>query len=147
MVDPGARPMREAIRTRWGKSEQGGEGYHLLAYHMLDVAAVLAVGLKWRPDLLTNLADTLRLPVASAHSLLLTLTALHDIGKCALAFQAQRKDVAGKLGLAITGIDPYDPTRAHHSSVGQALLLDLIEGKRVALPLEEPVSDPIEIED
>jgi CRISPR-associated endonuclease/helicase Cas3 len=47
----------------------------------------------------------------------------------------------------IGGIQPYNPTDAHHSSVGQALLLDLIEEQRVALPLDEPVNDTAEIED
>jgi CRISPR-associated endonuclease/helicase Cas3 len=121
--------------SRWGKSEQGGQGYHLLAYHMLDVAAVMAVGLSRRPDILEVLARGLRLPSATTRSLVLALTALHDLGKCALAFQAQRGDVAAKLGLAIGGIQPYNPTDAHHSSVGQALLLDLIEEQRVACPL------------
>lgn len=135
------------IVPRWGKSEPGGEGYHLLAYHMLDVAAVLAVGLRRRPDLLAMLASALHLSAKDTRSIVLALTALHDLGKCALAFQALRADIAAKLGLAVAGIDPYDSTRAHHSSVGQAFLLDLIEDGRVAVPLDEPVSDPAEIED
>ena len=139
--------MIRAISCRWGKSEQTGPGYHLLVYHMLDVAAVMASGLERRPDLLAFLAHGLRLPADTARSVILALTALHDIGKCALAFQALRKDVAARLGLDVTGIHPYDSARAHHVCVGQALLLDLIEEGRVALPLEEPISDPAEIED
>ena len=135
------------IQSRWGKSEQGGDRYHLLAYHMLDVAAVLAVGLERRPDLLAMLARGLQLPVETTRSMLLVLTALHDLGKCVLAFQAQREDVAARLGLTVAGIDPYDSARAHHACVGQAMLLDLIEEERVALPLEEPVSDSTKIED
>jgi CRISPR-associated endonuclease/helicase Cas3 len=146
MGDPGARRMQDPVRMRWGKSEQGGDGYHLLAYHMLDVAAVMAVALERRPDILATLAGKVRLPSATTRAMVLTLTALHDLGKCALAFQAIREDIAAKLGLAVTGIDSYDSDRAHHSSVGQALLLDLIEEERVALPLDDPVSDPLEIE-
>lgn len=106
------------IFQRWGKSLRPGPP-HVLPFHLLDVAAVLAVGLERRPRLLAALAEGLGMAPEDARAMLLTLLALHDIGKVAVSFQALNVSAAKAVGLGITGKKPY-PLR--HDALGQAIL-------------------------
>ncbi|ACJ00701.1 CRISPR-associated helicase Cas3, putative [Rhodospirillum centenum SW] len=127
--------------SRWGKARSG---LHLLVFHLLDVAAVLDAGFERRPALLARLADGLGLDRDAARAMLLTVLALHDIGKVATGFQASDREAAGALGLALAG---QERMREHHSAVGQALLLRLLtrhragsglpDGGAAALPVME----------
>ena len=110
--------------------------YHLLAYHSLDVAAVLAVGFERHPDLLEHLAGLLALPGDNARSLLLTLTALHDIGKVATAFQWQNgacRALARRLGIDPAGVGHYGRDFGH-DFLGFVLLRELVRKGCVVLP-------------
>ena len=76
----------------WGKA--GGElpgepGWHPAAYHNLDVAAVAGVLLDVNPRRLARMARRLGTSPANARQLIVTLIALHDVGKFAEAFQCK----------------------------------------------------------
>jgi CRISPR-associated endonuclease/helicase Cas3 len=80
----------------WGKS-RGAEPapapqYHPIAYHLLDVAAVVDAILTCRPLALQRAARLLRLPEEGARRLLVALAGLHDLGKFAPAFQAKAEE-------------------------------------------------------
>lgn len=106
------------IFQRWGKAAQT-EQCHLLPFHMLDVAAVLDVGLERRPRLLTTLAEGLALDRDATRAMLLTILALHDIGKVAASFQALNPAAAQRIGVPLTNRESY----AHrHDVLGQTLL-------------------------
>ncbi len=87
----GAVTVSRMISGYWGKSE--GEDWHPLAYHMLDVAAVVETLLDERPDL-RQIARDLAPGLDRALPL---LAALHDLGKIALPFQCLRPDLRARL--------------------------------------------------
>src|SRR5947207_2744530 len=64
-------------------------GMPLAAYHCLDVAAVLEILLGLFPQVPETLARAARTSLAEATSLLVFLTALHDVGKFSRGFQAK----------------------------------------------------------
>lgn len=66
--------------SRWAKAGTDG-AFHLLPFHGLDVAAVLAAGFERNPALLSRVAAGLGMPDDAARAMLLTLAALHDVGK------------------------------------------------------------------
>lgn len=79
----------------WGKA--GGArldepGWHPLAYHNLDVAAVADVLLGASPRKLRTIARHLGTTPDRARQILVALIALHDIGKFSKAFQAKNAD-------------------------------------------------------
>ena len=79
----------------WGKAggERPGEPEsHPLAYHCLDVAAVADVLLRANPRRLAALSRWLGTTPDRARTFLVTLIALHDIGKFAAPFQAKCTD-------------------------------------------------------
>lgn len=76
--------------NRWGKAQPGREVWHRLEFHCLDVAAVLAEAFEAGPDLLTDLAALMDMEADAARRLLLTVLAVHDVGKVAGAFQHLR---------------------------------------------------------
>ncbi|BAO44426.1 CRISPR-associated helicase/endonuclease Cas3 [Thiolapillus brandeum] len=80
----------------WGKAgsrEAGEAGFHLLAYHSLDVAAVAAVLFEQRPELLRRLSRLMGLPEDQTRVWVLFLLGLHDLGKFAESFQQLREDL------------------------------------------------------
>lgn len=80
-----------SIYGYWGKAD--GSEWHPLAYHMLDVAAVVDELFQARPDL-ERIADNL---VGGLGRALPLLAALHDIGKITLPFQCLRQDVRARI--------------------------------------------------
>jgi CRISPR-associated endonuclease/helicase Cas3 len=75
--------LNELYYSFWGKArryENGDFGWHPIAYHSLDVAAVGSVLLRDQPMLDIE---------ATFHPLLLTLLAWHDIGKFTRSFQCK----------------------------------------------------------
>jgi CRISPR-associated endonuclease/helicase Cas3 len=117
--------------NRWGKAR--GDGVcHPLAWHMLDVAAILDTGLERRPALWSFMADTLGMERGEVRAMLLTVLALHDIGKVAIGFQALSPSAAGRMGLSLTGREDY---RWGHDLIGQTVLAELIEMRALELCL------------
>ena len=104
---PGNNADRESpLRLLWAKREPKGKPkaettqYHLLIYHLLDVAAVacrmwdevLSAGQKaW-------LEETLGLDSGAARQQLALLAGLHDIGKATPGFQKKALDLYEALG-------------------------------------------------
>ena len=88
------------LHLLWAKYERKTGDYHLLLYHLLDVAAVatclwdqvLGAGRKtWLQELLGLEADPTR-------QLLALLAGAHDIGKATPNFQKKAKDLYDELG-------------------------------------------------
>ncbi|MCW2247005.1 CRISPR-associated endonuclease/helicase Cas3 [Azospirillum fermentarium] len=109
------------IFQRWGKA-RWAEVCHLLPFHMLDTAAVLDVGLRRRPRLFHTLADGLGMERDTARAMLLTLMALHDIGKVAAAFQGLNPAASRRVGAVIPGQTAV--TGIRHDAMGQAILVE-----------------------
>lgn len=81
----------------WGKAEKGGEGYHLLPYHCLDVAAVGNVLLKRDHLLRERLAALTGLDATNLKYWMLLFLGVHDIGKFSVSFQGLREDLLSRL--------------------------------------------------
>lgn len=71
----------------WGKAERGGDQYHLLPYHSLDVASVGWVLLDPEKPLCQRLAERLKIAPEFLQRWFAFFLCLHDIGKFAVAFQ------------------------------------------------------------
>jgi len=126
--------MVGGLFQRWGKARRA-ELCHLLPFHMLDVAAVLEVGLRRRPELLAFLADGLGMARDQARAMLLTVLALHDLGKVAACFQAKNPAAAQRLGLTAR-----QGRSCPHDALGQAILLHLLHTRPQGLGLPEPLA-------
>lgn len=84
----------------WGKARPiatGRAGWHLLPFHCLDVAAVGVVYLQRAPHLCRLLQDRLQMSKVQLLDWMAFWLAIHDLGKFASAFQAQRSDIAQRL--------------------------------------------------
>lgn len=79
----------------WGKSSQ--EGWHLLPYHCLDVAAVGQAYLCAHDRLREHLARATGLPEEMVVAWVGFFLALHDLGKFSQTFQGQREDIRKHL--------------------------------------------------
>ena len=77
------------IHRLWAKYDRGANTYHLLIYHLLDVAAVAASmwGLALSLAAKAHMQKLLGLDKSSARQQLTLLAGLHDIGKATSAFQ------------------------------------------------------------
>lgn len=109
----------------WAKSRRTSEGgllVHLLAHHLLDVAACAQALLRARPSWLTALRRSLGPGADEEGSLRLAviLAAVHDIGKVS-AFQGLSPDACATLGMPVP-----DEVRAggdwRHDNVGLSML-------------------------
>ena len=91
--------MSDEIFLYWGKAslsdDSGGEPFHLLVYHSLDVAAVGRVLLENRPELSRRLSQLMGMPKNDAEIWCIFLLGLHDLGKFAETFQQLREDLRG----------------------------------------------------
>ncbi|MBS99903.1 MAG: CRISPR-associated helicase/endonuclease Cas3 [Oceanospirillaceae bacterium] len=116
--------MSQGYFGYWGKAykqkDQGGDDYHLLPYHCLDVAAVgwqlMSDTYPWASELACKLkTDTQQL-----RRLFTFFLALHDIGKFARSFQGVAPNLDDSLVPALDGM-PY--IGARHDSLGYWLWL------------------------
>ena len=104
--------MREkAALGYWGKAGKDCDGYHLLPYHCLDVAACGVVLLECHPPLRRLLAGRLGLADAHLSAWLAFFLALHDLGKFSPRFQALRMDLFQHLQPGRSAGPYHVPTR------------------------------------
>lgn len=105
----------------WGKASpemrQGEASSHPLAYHSLDVAAVADVLLRCNRRKLRAMARLLATTPDNARHLLVSLIALHDVGKFSAAFQAKSTEAwpADLLG------EPKKFANVRHDELGSAM--------------------------
>lgn len=105
----------------WGKarpSDDASNSWHPVAYHLLDVAASAQAILDVRPFALERIARLLALEPEAARELVVTLAALHDIGKFAPAFQAKSPEHWPPV---LGALDPARISSTHHTADGYAL--------------------------
>lgn len=86
-----------AYWSYWGKADPAVGGWHLAAFHMLDVAAVATRMLQRDATLRRLLTRHLRLPEAEAVAVVALFVALHDIGKLDVRFQLKAREAAVRL--------------------------------------------------
>ena len=104
----------------WGKAqplEPVSVSWHPLAWHSLDVAAVAEMLLNWDSSIAEELASQCGGNVTAAQRLLITLSALHDIGKFSIGFQAKVRD---RFPAVLTF--PQSPKVGDHPAIGQRML-------------------------
>jgi len=97
-----ATPEARGYLNFWGKARPSAEraheaSWHPLAYHSLDVAAVVSAFLDKNPAISRRLSILLDMPETGATSLLVFLAAAHDLGKFNLAFQAKAPETFALL--------------------------------------------------
>lgn len=99
--------------------------WHPVAYHCLDVAACVGAILTARRQTLRRATDLFALSAWDTKQLLLTVAALHDIGKFSEAFFGQDS------ALWPEDLGPYETKypRKPHTSAGYALWRDRIRGQ------------------
>lgn len=121
----------------WGKANKNEEGYHLLPYHCLDVAAVGHVLLSQDAALRRKFATITGLDETTCVRWLILFLAFHDIGKFSESFQNFRPDLLKKLQ-AVTSTMRYT---VRHDSLGNLFLKSAFENENLTFPLNESFDD------
>jgi CRISPR-associated endonuclease/helicase Cas3 len=107
----------------WGKAspitDKQDAGFHLLAFHSLDVAAVGQVLLSCQPALKNRLSDLMGLPPEQTRTCIVFLLGIHDLGKFAETFQQLRPDLREQFWPDIPV--KRDNYSIRHDSLGQML--------------------------
>jgi len=111
-------PLKSYYRY-WGKAEKDGNGYHLLPYHCLDVAACAKALLLKRGDLLEKLTRLSGFPENQIINWLAFLYAIHDIGKFGEGFQGQLPELQKLLQNRTANV----PQTVRHDTGGYELLM------------------------
>lgn len=126
-LEPAKIAAMDSFWLYWGKAQPSAgsqAGFHLLAYHSLDVAAVAATYLGAAHGLRRWLAG--KLGVASEQDLVAWVSfwlCLHDLGKFAEAFQGQRADLFERL----RGRAPRKSYTERHDTLGWVAWTKLLE--------------------
>jgi CRISPR-associated endonuclease/helicase Cas3 len=111
--------LNESYFKYWGKAEKDGNGYHLLPYHCLDVAAVAAVW--WEED--KALRDLFVRACNEEEQILkaylLFFIALHDLGKFDVRFQLKAKELALSLNPLFSEADISNSRNFDHGRYGR----------------------------
>ncbi|WP_223907400.1 CRISPR-associated helicase Cas3' [Geobacter sp. AOG1] len=123
--------MTEYFRY-WGKAERDGDGYHLLPYHCLDVAAVGHVLLSGDAALRKKFTSITGLHESVVCRWLVLLLALHDIGKFSESFQNLRTDLLAQL----QGITSRRQYSVRHDRLGNLFLKSALESGELNVPPE-----------
>ena len=108
----------------WGKArpdDGNAVTWHPLAYHMLDVAAVVESLLTQRATTRARAGILLGLPPGDACRVLVSLAALHDIGKFAPAFQRLASPSGWSPPVAIDGTKSATFEKSIHTADGMML--------------------------
>jgi CRISPR-associated endonuclease/helicase Cas3 len=134
--------MNKALARLWGKTDNnGGNGWHPLILHMLDVAASTDAILAREPESTRNrMAEVLGLEWEKARAWLLVVAASHDLGKACPGFQCKWPDLLSSTGL---GVPPSPNTRINHGFVSQIALTDLLGEMHWPAGLADLVSDAV----
>lgn len=111
----------------WGKAEKEGQRYHLLPYHCLDVAAVGHTLLLVDAMLRQRFSAVTGVDESVCCKWLITLLALHDVGKFSESFQNLRPDLLEKLQ-SITSKRQYPP---RHDSLGNLFMKTVLENEEL----------------
>lgn len=103
-----------------GKAQQPDSPiqYHLLPYHLMDVAAVGYRVLTTHPTIADELADLLDVSREQVISLLVFGLLLHDLGKMTASFQSLFKE-PGYCLISLAPGASYDASRARHDQLGR----------------------------
>lgn len=109
----------------WGKAEKGGDKYHLLVYHCLDVAAVGWFLFDPAKPLCQRLAKQLIVDPKWLQRWMVFCLSLHDIGKFATAFQSLVPDLSPLL----VPSNERMPYSERHDTLGFILWQDVLSGK------------------
>lgn len=120
----------------WGKASaqsEGGERFHLLPFHSLDVAASGQVLIRLPHFSLRPLAEELGWSLSHVESLFVLFLAMHDLGKFARAFQGLVPDLSPELV-------PADREKAYgkrHDTLGWMLWCEDLSGNSDTLFLPD----------
>ncbi|NPU83383.1 MAG: CRISPR-associated helicase/endonuclease Cas3 [Syntrophaceae bacterium] len=83
--------IQPAYYRYWGKADREGASYHLLPYHCLDVAAVIATWWDASATIRRSFCQYSAVTETQIRAWLLMFTALHDYGKYDIRFQLKVK--------------------------------------------------------
>ncbi|MGA2449822.1 MAG: CRISPR-associated helicase Cas3', partial [Polyangiaceae bacterium] len=89
--------MGNDYEAYWGKADPAVGGFHLAAFHSLDVAAVAERRIERSEVLRARLVALLGLPHEAVPATVALWVALHDIGKIDVRFQVKARDLAVRL--------------------------------------------------
>ncbi|KWT98067.1 MULTISPECIES: CRISPR-associated helicase/endonuclease Cas3 [unclassified Variovorax] len=128
--------MTADFLTYWGKAHPlpgTTVAWHPLAYHSLDVAAVVGEYLRVNPSLSSTLARLLGMAEDAAIKVAMFLAGSHDVGKFG-PFQAKVEELFAQLQP-----DQPVPSQAaqHHSQAGISTLLDWVSARWYPDSLED----------
>ncbi|MBN1225723.1 MAG: CRISPR-associated helicase Cas3' [Deltaproteobacteria bacterium] len=115
-----SEPLKSYYRY-WGKANytsEGGQSFHLLPYHCLDVAACAYKMLLKRSDLLNKLILISGFSETQLIGWLTFLYAIHDVGKFGEGFQCQIPELQTLLQKRTSNI----PQTVRHDTLGYELL-------------------------
>jgi CRISPR-associated endonuclease/helicase Cas3 len=108
----------------WAKARKSSEHeplvYHLLPYHLLDVAAVGYTLLEQDTRLRKRLATLCGMNEDALHLWLVFMLALHDVGKFSQQFQKMRDDIVTEC-FHQPSLRSISPQKIHHTTLGYAL--------------------------
>ena len=125
--------MGKSYYKYWGKAKReetdGGEPYHLLAYHSLDVAAVGHVLLDEHPTLSRKLSELTGFSENEFKQWAVFFLALHDVGKFADCFQNLSPEVLKNLQSRRSDREYSE----RHDSLGYLLWNEVIKEQFVEL--------------
>ena len=131
--------MNHALRNLWAKtSKEGGDLWHPLILHMLDVAASAEAILLREPEsTYTRMGAILGLQWELARPWLLFLIACHDLGKACPGFQCKWRNLSG----LDAGRSPN--TNINHAFVSQITLVSWLQEQGWPEELAELVADAV----
>ena len=130
------------LANLWAKTERdGGNGWHPLILHLLDVAASADAILAREPESTRRrMGEILGLEWEDARAWMLLLIACHDLGKACPSFQAKWRDRPPIAGLRLPKrIDES----VNHGFVGQLALIEMLQEFAWPEALAELASDAV----
>jgi CRISPR-associated endonuclease/helicase Cas3 len=114
--------LQQLYYRYWAKSTNDKDilNYHLLPYHLLDVAAVGYILLEQDTRLRKRLADLCGMSEEALHLWLTFMLALHDVGKFSQQFQQMRDDIVTDC-FHQNSLRSISPQKIHHTTLGYTL--------------------------